>query len=339
MSHSGTGLARFPAFLLDQAEGMDLDPGPLLSEAGMTREELQDPDARIQYRKSLGLWRAVLGAIDDRDLGLRLGAALRIKDAGLVGYSMMHSANLGEALSRLVRFGRILSDDAPPILQLVDDRAEFGYQPFPEQRVTLVRMADFDLAATLTVLREITGLELAPLEVHFPYREPSGDLSPLRGFFGSRLYFDQPLSRLIFTKESLKLPVKTADETLGRYLDQLAEQVLEGLVPGGTFSEKVERALWAQIKEGRPQLESVATALAMSPRTLQRRLREEGASFVVLLDKFRHEFSLLLLEDRELAVYEVAYLLGYSEPSTFYRAFRRWTDLSPQEYRASKEQA
>ena len=80
--------------------------------------------------------------------------------------------------------------------------------------------------------------------------------------------------------------------------------------------------------------ERVAAALAMSPRTLQRRLREEGTSYADLLDRFRHRMAVALLEDREIAIYEVAYLLGYAEPSTFYRAFRRWTGSSPREHRA-----
>jgi len=337
MSSSVTGLARFPAFVLRQAEQLGLDPDQLLASAKLSREELEDPDSRIQAGKNIQLWRSVLAAIDDVDLGIRLGAELKIKDVGLVGYAMMHSANLGEALGRLARFGRILSDDFPPRLRTTGSRVVFSIEPLPELRVTMSRLADFDLAALLTILREITGLDLVPMEAHFPYREPSAGLEAHRGFFAGRLLFDQPEVGLVFKRENLKLPVRTADAELGRYLETLAEQVLESLVLGGTLSERVERTLWSQIKEGRPQLETVASALAMSSRTLQRRLREEGTSFVTLLDDFRHRFSLLLLEDRELAVYEVAYLLGYSEPSTFYRAFRRWTQFSPQEYRASME--
>ena len=332
-------MARFPAFLLSQAETLGLDPEKLLVRAGVSRRELRDPDARIQARKNIRLWQAVLEANGDADVGIRIGRELRIKDAGLVGYTMMHSPNLGEALARLVRFGRILSDTHPPTLQLVGDRAELAFEPYPEQRVTLTRLADFDVAAVLAVLREITGVELTPKEIHLPYREPAGGMASHRSFLGGSLRFDQPLIQLVFQRHSLNLPVRTADLALGGYLDQLAQQVVESLAPGGTLAERVERALWLLIKEGRPNLEDVAAELAMSPRTLQRRLREEGTSFVELLDKFRHGFSLLLLEDRELAVYEVAYLLGYAEPSTFYRAFRRWTDLSPQEYRSAKERA
>lgn len=335
MSSHVTSLARFPAFLLRQAADLDLDPERLVAEAGLTPRDLEDPDGRIQARKNIQLWRVVLESVDDPDLGIRLGSALRVRDIGLVGYTMMHSVRLGDALGRLARFGRILADDFPPQLRTTGDRAEFSIEPLPEQRVSMNRLADFDLAATLSVLRQITEIEIVPIEVHFPYRQAAEGTRARREFFGGRLRFDQPWIRLVLTRKSLELPIQSADDALGRYLDQLAEQVLESLAPGGSLAEKVDKALWMQIKDGRPQLESVAAALAMSPRSLQRRLREEGTSFVGLLDEFRHRFSLLLLEDRELAVYEVAYLLGYSEPSTFYRAFRRWTESSPQEYRAA----
>ncbi len=97
----------------------------------------------------------------------------------------------------------------------------------------------------------------------------------------------------------------------------------------------VERALWAEVKEGRPSLQNVASTLAMSPRTLQRRLNDEGTSFSEILEAFRQQMATVLLEDDKLAVYEIAFLLGYSEPSTFHRAFRRWTDRSPREFRSS----
>ena len=79
-------------------------------------------------------------------------------------------AHNGTALARLVRFGRILTDESPPVMQIVGDRVEFSFEPLPEQRVGMSRLADFDLAALLKVLRQITGLELVPLEVHLPYR-------------------------------------------------------------------------------------------------------------------------------------------------------------------------
>jgi AraC-like DNA-binding protein len=127
-----------------------------------------------------------------------------------------------------------------------------------------------------------------------------------------------------------------ADVTLGGYLDQLATELLRGLPDPDSFRDRVRRAMWSELSDGPPALTTTAANLAVSPRTLQRRLREEGTSFGQLLDELRREFALRLLRDRKLAVYEVAFLLGYAEPSTFHRAFRRWTGLSPLRFRRSE---
>lgn len=335
MRNSGTVLARFPLRLLEHAEELGLPRQDLLSGAGLTEDALGDPDGRIHSRKVLALWRSVFGAFDDPDLGLRLGAAVKVHDIGLVGYTMMHSATLGDALHRLIRFSRILDEDYPPRIEISGQRAVYSFEVLPEQRVAMPRLSDVDLAGHVAVMRELTGNELAPLEVHFPHGKPPSDLSLHRRFFQAKLRFDEPLHRLILAKEHLSLPIHTADEELGRYLDEYAEKVLEELGSPGSLVERVERALWAQIKDGRPTVENVANDLAMSPRTLQRRLREEGTSFAACLDGFRRDMATSLLKDHELAIYEVAFLLGYSEPSTFYRAFRRWTDVSPRAFRAA----
>ena len=333
MPHTGTALARFPMFLIEQAEAHGLDRKVVLREAHLTRKDLDDPDARIQARKTIHLWRVVMRELDNVDLGIRFGQAVTARAVGLVGYTLLHSATLGEALERLVRYGSIIDETYPPKLEVIGDRAEYSLEPIPEQRVTLARLADFDLVAHLAVVRELTGVDLVPLEVHFPYLDPPRDLSAHRDFFRCEMFFDQPLIKLVLKKEHLALPVRNADLALGRYLEELADKVLASLVPAGGIAERVERELWIGLKDGRPNLESVAFSIHMSPRTLQRRLRKEDTSFAELLDKFRHRMATALLEDHELAIYEIAFLLGYSEPSTFYRAFRRWTDTSPQEFR------
>lgn len=333
MPISGTALARLPLFALNQAEKLGLDRALLLQQADLTEMDLADPDSRIRTEKNIRILGGIFDAIEDRDLGIRLGAAIRAKDTGLVGYTMMHSATLGEALSRLTRFGRILDESFPPTVRVDGGKTVYGIEPLPEQRLGMERLADYDLAGHVAILRELAGVEIIPLEVHLPYLNPPDDLAEFRSFFRGKLLFDQPETRLIFKNQTLRLPVRTADPVLGTYLDQLAEKVIETLAPDGTLAEKVERALWAEIKDGKPELGSVAKSLTMSPRTLQRRLREEETSFAELLDHFRHQMSLQLLQDRELAIYEIAYLLGYSEPSTFYRAFRRWTGASPLEIR------
>ena len=118
------------------------------------------------------------------------------------------------------------------------------------------------------------------------------------------------------------------------YLDELAEIRLESLPKADSYSERVRQVVWPHLSEGLPTLKEIAADLALSGRSLQRRLREEKTSFGEVVDGLRHEKACLMLRDPNLAVYEVGYLLGYSDPSTFHRAFRRWQGTSPARFRA-----
>jgi len=328
-----TGVARIPLLLLDHAEELGLDATELADDAKLTELDLGDPDSRVPVTKIEALWRSLIERRPDVPIGLRLGQRGSARGLGLVGYTMAYSPTLRESLRRLERYSQVISEAIQCSLE------EDG----PHSRFTLDADACLDalrhpidarMAAVLTVAREITGRELVPLEVWFSYARPA-DVAEHRTFFRGQLEFDRPRSLFVWRNEDLELPVVAADETLSGYLDRLAEEALEALGRGDSFLDKVRKALWVELSGGRPTLERTATVLGVSARTLQRRLGELGTSFSDLLDKFRRDMSTRLLRNESLAVYEVAFLLGYSEPSTFYRAFRRWTGVSPVEYRRS----
>ena len=135
-----TAIARAPLFVLRQAEQLGVDRAAALKAAGLDETQLEDPDARVKVKKVRALWRFVLDTIPDPDLGLRLGSALRVRDGGLVGYLMLHSATLGAALERLVRFFHILEETDPGHLRLAGTAAEYYYRVPPDEALTMRRM-------------------------------------------------------------------------------------------------------------------------------------------------------------------------------------------------------
>jgi AraC-like DNA-binding protein len=106
-------------------------------------------------------------------------------------------------------------------------------------------------------------------------------------------------------------------------------------VAGNSIVERVRSVIWSALSEGRPRLEHVASALQLPPRTLQRRLAEERTSLHREVDAIRRAMAIAMLRDREISLDEIAFLLGYAEPSTLFRAFQRWTGRTPHQYRAS----
>ena len=271
----------------------------------------------------------------DPAVGLRLGAGIRVREFGLVGYALAFSSTAGSALRRLSRYSRILSDSHALTLETEGEATWVHLDIQPELRAFRPAV-DYRLAAILSACREIVSSPIAPSIVQLPYRRPP-DVKESERFFGGPLEFGAPRPALLVRNDDLARPNAMADKALTGYLDRLAEQVLAGLGSERTLRERVRRLLWSELTEGVPTLENLARTLGMSDRTLQRQLRGEGTTFVALLQELRRDMAPSLLRDGRLAVSEVAFLLGYDDPSAFRRAFRRWFGRSPRAYRRAAD--
>ncbi|HBZ69331.1 MAG TPA: hypothetical protein DEP35_06185, partial [Deltaproteobacteria bacterium] len=237
------------------------------------------------------------------------------------------------ALRRLVRYGRILNEaflfrfEGPAGQQVA-----IAQSP-PEPGVGHPYAVNYRCAVLLGVCRRITRVDLVPSEIAFAYQQPRSILEYHR-FFHCPLRFGQPVSTITFAKRDIDLPIPGEDETLAGYLSENAERVLRTLCSGTSTKERVRTAIWAELSEGPPKLHRVASALHVPPRTLQRRLAAEGTSLRQEVEHIREQMALATLRERQVPIEEVAFILGYAEPSTFYRSFKRWTGKTPRQYRA-----
>jgi AraC-like DNA-binding protein len=325
------GLARIALMHLERATRCGVSRAELLREARLDEAQLSDPDARVPLSATIGLWRAITSRVPDPALGLRFGSDVRVREFGLVGYTMAVSRTVGTALRRLTRYDRILSDAL--VFELdVEGEATWARLDVHPALHALRPAADARLAALLSVSRELAAAPIVPLAVQFPYRRPE-DVREYERFFRAPLEFGAPTTALLLRSDDLARPVACSDETLAGYLDRLAEQALAALGSERTLRDRVRRLLWTELSDGAPDLDHVARVLGMSARTFQRRLRSEGKTFAALLTEFRRDMAPALLRDGRLAVAEVAFLLGYEDPSSFQRAFRRWSGLSPRAFR------
>jgi AraC-like DNA-binding protein len=319
---------------LDRAASFGVRRDDVLRAAGLRESDLADPDGRLPLSRIRDVWRALITRVQSPSFGLDLGRTIKLRELGLVGYAMAHSSTLGDALSRLSRYLRIVNEALQCRLEKdgPDTRiVMLGHPTLDALRHPL----DLRLSIVLASAREVTGAHVVPREVEFPY----GRSSPLpvyrRAFAGARLSFDRPRATITLRARDVGRAAATPDPTLGRYLDQLAQHVLGSLERAqSNFTDQVARAIWPVLSGALPSVAQTAAAVGVSGRTLQRRLREEGTTYALVLDQLRRELSASLLHDRRLAIYEIAFLLGYSEPSAFYRAFRRWHRVSPAKYRA-----
>jgi AraC-like DNA-binding protein len=329
-----SGLARAALMHLDRAARFGVLRADLLHEARLNEEQLRDPDARVPRSAIVRLWRAVASRAPDSTIGLRYGAEWRLREFGLVGYTMASSRTVGTALERLVRYDRILSETLAVTLDPKADATWVRVDVEPALR-SFRPAADFRLAALLSGCREMAATPLVPLAVHLPYRRPA-DVREYERFYRGPVEFGALATAFLLRNDDLARPVRLSDETLTRYLDRLAEQALTQLARQETLGDRVRGVLFSELSEGLPTLDRVGRVLGMSARTLQRGLRLEGTTFAAVLTQLRQDMAPPLLEDGHLAVAEVAFLLGYEDPGAFQRAFRRWSGRSPRAFRRAR---
>ena len=327
-----TNLARLPLLMLEYAERSGIDRDELLRLASVTPANIADPDTRLPMSALLRLWRAILEQQEGTAIGVRFGSTCTATRLGLVGYAMYYSRDLLEALHRFSRYIHIISEAVQFEIAKDRERTTLLFNAHPSL-LALRHPVEAQLAAVLTVGREITQSDLVPLAIQLPFPHP-GDWKVHREVFRCPVNFRQPNAAIILATSQMSLPIKASDSTLSGYLEELAGSTLDALgAPSENFVDKVRRTLWFELPGGRPNLWRTASGLGMSARTLQRRLRENGTSYSALLQELRRKLAGELLMDNKLAVTDVAFLLGYSEPSAFQRAFRRWRGVSPRRFR------
>jgi len=329
-----TVLARVITHMLTHAQREGMSRETLLEAAGLGSLDLTHPDVRVPLSAQVALWQLIAKGASDPGYGIRAGATFRVRDAGLLGYAMYYSATLGAALRRLVRYSRIVIDVMRAETERLDREHLAITISHPALGAGLPFAEDAELATMVATCREITGVDLAPFEVVFTHDQPAST-EEHRRFFRCPLRFGQPVSKLVFLERDLALPIARGDETLAGYLDDDAEYVLRTLVAGTSVRERARSAIWALLSEGRPTLPQIASALQVPPRTLQRHLAREGTSLHTEVEHIRKTMATASLRNEARPIEEIAFVLGYTEPSTFYRSFKRWTGKTPHQYRTA----
>jgi AraC-like DNA-binding protein len=308
------------------AAGADVEA--VFARAGIPLAELGDPDRRFPREKMLALWRAAREATGDTSFGLRVAEHVPYGSFGVLEYIARSSSTLGDALSRVARYARLL-----------DDVAEIVFAKTGSEVTIVPRLSDAWpipsdvmeglLAVTLRLARELTGeAGLQPRAVELTGPTPA-DVREHARVFGVAVRFGAPRSGITFSEAQLALPVVHADPTLSAILDRHAAELLRRLPPAGSFGQRVRALVAAELGDGDPALDRIAAKLGVSARTLRRRLKDEGTSLTALLDELRRELAHRYLEEQKLTLDAIAFELGFADARAFRRAFKRWTGRAP----------
>jgi AraC-like DNA-binding protein len=270
-------------------------------------------------------------AMDDSAFGLHLAGRIDPRDAGMYFYAASAARDLGEALALFSRYCRIANEAFRLTQRSADTAIEFEFVGLP--RYAARHNIEYVVAAIAVALRTMSGRNVAPTKVTFAHNRNSG-LREFERFFGCSVEFGAPNTALQISADALRLPLITADPKLLRVLRPYCDAAAkERNVKPGTLRSAVEAEVEKLLPDGKAKAENVAAALALSVRTLARRLAQEGTTYGDVVDELRKSLATQYLNDPGMSLGQIAWLLGYEGSTSFNHAFKRWTGRSPSAHR------
>jgi AraC-like DNA-binding protein len=317
--------------LLAAAERCGAARAPLLGAIALSAADLRDDSARVPLKR-LAVLDVALRTTLGRTAGLRLGDAVAKDHATIVGYLCDCARTLRELFELLTRYRSLTLELPLPRLEVRGGLASFEVQYPDDLRDVLPLTIECELASWLAKVRKVSGPRWAPSHVAVQCTD-ADNRAEYEELLGAAVRFGAGATGFAFEARWLDLPLPAGDGALLARLQPIADDILRSLVENGSFVKRVRTALERSLASGGSSVEDVARALAVSPRTLQRRLEKEGTTFGEICDETRRAAALEHLRNARLGIKETAFRLGFSEPSTFYRAFRRWTGDTPANYR------
>jgi len=319
--------------LLDAAGVRGVDPQALARAAGLPEDALQPLPESLAAEDYLRLLDAGAELTRDAHFGLHVGECVKLGAYSVYGLVLLACRDLGQVFEQTTRYEALAHDLGRSQLTLQDDRAEYAWiSHYPQASRHLV---DSVFAGIQTFGRWLAGGQLPPATIAFTHAGGAGHAEYER-VFGALPRFDAPANAAHFDAALLALPLPNADISLYPVLQQHAERLLgqrAALCAPPPIVAAVRAAVIRNLAQDRVRLSSIAAGLALSPRTLQRKLAEAGASFQQVLDEARYALARDYLRQDSLSLLDVAFLLGYQEQSAFTHAFKEWSGTNPGAWR------
>ena len=314
-----------------RAAGGDADG--LIERHGLPASIERLPFVTVPLHAFRALVAEVAVLLADPDLGLHAAIGIRRGDFGLFEFVLRSAMTVGEGCRLCVRYGALFDELARMSIEEDADEARLD-QRVPGEPLGAGRHAnEFAIAASVRLVREVIGTDWRPRRVWFAH-PCEHDAAPLAAFLGTdQIVFGAGSNGLAIGREDLARPIVSSDAALGATLELQARLVLVERPTTSDLLSTVREHIRRGLPYGAPQLETTAIELGLSDRTLQRRLAEAETTFHALVEDIRTTLSTVYLADPELSLGEISFQLGYAEPSTFMRAFKRWTGTTPGRYR------
>lgn len=315
------------------------DVAEICGDIGIAVEDLEMADRRLSLEQCCAGIVTSIRVSGDEFLGLHLGERTNVSALGLAGLIIGSSKNGLEVLQCAQEFSQAFTNMQTFHVDIAGDEVRFdsdAVQVWVDRSPrTAAHVIETSFSSVVHQLELLTRKYIRPMRVSFRHARPA-ETSEYERIFRCRPDFGQDVNRMVFSASELRAPIIGHNKPLNDMLKAMYDEQMRKHIEGAAFTEKVKQVMLGNMQVTFPPLEVIAELLRMTPRTLQRKLSQEGTTFRAVTDAVKQELAENLLANPDLTIADIAYKLGYFEPTSFQRAFRQWTGSTPMEYRKSR---
>jgi len=326
--------------LLDTVQALGGNANDLTEQFSLSDAKLGQPEGRISIPRFMRLGFHGIQQINRPDLGLEMGKRVKIPLLGLTGFLAMTAKDVESACKVMAHYERLSSTNCRGQSSFYLENGKgiasfYSISPYNEFNLFVV---DSVLSSQFKVIEWLCGKSGAVERVEVEFEAPSYSQA-YEDYFGCPVVFGKERNALIIKTEALSWPLLQHDKNAFLNLKSICDERLLQAGKDRSLSEKVMDEISPLLEGQTPSIEQVADSLGLPPWTLRRKLQDHDTSFQTLLNETRQGLAESYMKDTDLAIGEIAYLLGFSSPTAFQRAFKRWTNESPGQYRRIKRES
>jgi AraC-like DNA-binding protein len=316
-------------FLYLQSLGIEIDG--FLRSIGVDPQSVKSPDTYLPIETYLHIQESAAEHTHDPCFGLHMGEFAEAGSWSILGYMMMNCKTLGEAFEKSGRYMRIIGNLIEGSAHIRFNKVKVVLDTPPYAPKMSRHCFESTISSSVRMMRSLSGRDLCPLEVTFIYPPPESAAEYER-VFKCPVLFGQKHNSFTIEMGLVNVPVLMSNPELLAYFERYAQEFIAGLERKDATTRAVTKIILANLDDESLSIRKVANEMAMSVRTLQNRLAEEDVVFSDLLQDIRQRLAKRYLNE-DYTVEQITYLLGFSEPSTFRKAFKKWMGVTPREYR------
>ncbi len=314
----------------------DLNANDACKACGIYEHTLKDQESRFSTDKFTDILNYCNQKLDCHDFPIQVAKQFHPGTFHVLGYAMMSSNTLKDALERIARYKRVLSNACRlDILEEKDDlifNMEVFSYPETKRKVLSEPAVETFIGTIVQFARELVGQDLAPKKVCLSYPKPEYETQYLNDFFQCEVEFNTESCQAVFDRKQANTTLLGGNPLVTQAHEKLLNEFLSR-VNKDDLSHIIITKICDVLPLGAPSQTGIASQLNMSLRNLQRKLHDQGTNYKSILEGTRKKLTLEYIQQKHLSISEIGYLVGFSNTSNFNRAFKRWTKLTPGEYR------